>query len=166
MSTTARKAACIALALALMASVGWLDYRTGYEVSVFALYTFPIAWIAWKTNLAWGLGLSVLGAGEWLWADLADKHPYAHAWIPWERAAMNLLIFGFVAFSFYKFRRDIALGKRKVRQLEGVLPVCIACNRIQDEKGRWINLDDFLRKHNGAQAEQRLCPDCAGARHE
>src|SRR5581483_9218136 len=91
------KAGATVLALAGMALVGWIDFRSGYEISVFPLYAFPIAWVAWQVNLWVGLLFSVLGSAEWLWADLADGHVYAHAWIPWERAGMNLAVFAFIA---------------------------------------------------------------------
>lgn len=165
MPDSARPAARLALAIGLMALVGWIDYSTGYEISVFALYTFPIAWIAWSVGIGWGLALGLFATVSWLWADFADGHPYAHAWIPWERGTMNLLAFAFVAFSFHQFKRNLATKTRKVKQLEGILPVCIACNRISDANGRWTDLDTFLREHSGAQAEPRLCPDCAGARY-
>jgi hypothetical protein len=165
MPPSARQAAVLASALALLVSIGWLDYASGYEVSVYALYAFPVAWIAWKVNMLWGTVFSALATGEWLWADFADGHRYAHAWIPWERAAMNFAVFVFIAFSFYQFKRNLANKSRKVKQLEGILPVCIACNRISDAEGKWTDLETYLREHSNAQAESRLCPDCAGARY-
>lgn len=149
----------------MLAAVAWLDYATGYEISVYALYTLPIAWIAWAVSMGWGVGLSFLASGAWLWADFADNHRYAHAWIPWERAAMNLIVFIFIAFSFDRFKKNLAHKSRKMKQLEGILPICIACNRISDAKGHWTDLDTYLRAHSEAKPEARLCPDCAGARY-
>jgi hypothetical protein len=165
MSLYARHARSIAIAFLLLGAVTWLDFITGYEISVYALYTFPIAWIVWSVNIAWGLALSVVATGAWLWADIADGHRYTHAWIPWERSLMNLLVFAFVAFSFGRFKSNLASKNRKVKQLEGILPVCIACNRISDAQGHWTDLDTYLRTHSNAQPEPRLCPECAGTRY-
>jgi hypothetical protein len=159
------KPVVVAVAFLSLAAIAWIDYATGYEISVYALYAFPIAWITWWLDLFWGLLFSFFASAAWLWADFADGHRYAHAWIPWERAVMNLLVFAFIAFSFHQFKRNLASKSRKVKQLEGILPVCISCNRISDANGRWTDLDSYLREHSNAQAESRLCPDCAGARY-
>jgi hypothetical protein len=165
MTVNARDACSIALAFLFLAIVTWLDYATGYEISVFALYAFPIAGIVWAVNMAWGVVLSVLASAAWLWADFADGHNYPHAWIRWERASMNLVVFVFIAFSFARFKRNLARKNRQVKQLEGILPVCISCNRISDAHGHWTDLDTYLRAHSNAQPESRLCPDCAGSRY-
>jgi hypothetical protein len=159
------KPLAIALALVALAVVGWLDYSSGYEISVYALYAFPIAWVVWCVDLTWGVILSLLATIAWFWADWADQHHYVHSWIPWERALMNLLVFVFIAFSFDRFKRNLASKTRKVKQLQGILPICIACNRISDAKGNWTDLDTYLREHSEAQPEPRLCPDCAGSRY-
>jgi hypothetical protein len=163
--TAAAKAGYILAAVGLLAAVGWIDFQTGYEISVYALYAFPIAWIVWTVSMTWGVVLSLLASAAWLWADFADNHQYAHAWIPWERAVMNFLVFLFIAFSFDRFKQNIANKSRKVKQLEGILPICIACNRISDAKGNWTDLDTYLREHSEAKPDPRLCPDCAGARY-
>ncbi len=162
---TPKKTFAIAVALAALVIVGWVDFMTGYEISVYALYAFPIAWVVWCVSLSWGVILSLLATIAWFWADAADQHHYAHAWIPWERAVMNLMIFVFIAFSFERFKRNLASKNRKVKQLQGILPICIACNRISDAKGDWTDLDSYLREHSEAQPEPRLCPDCAGSRY-
>ena len=165
MKRYARDARTVVLAVILLTVIGWTDYKTGYEISVYALYALPIAWIVWSVNLASGVGLSILASIAWLWADRASGHQYSRGWIIWERSAMNLVVFFFVAYSFDRFKQSLASKTRKVKQLEGILPVCIACNRISDERGRWTDLDTYLRAHSGAQPEPRLCPECAGSRY-
>ena len=159
------KSAYVVAALVVLGTVTWLDFKSGYEISVYALYAFPIAWIVWTVSMAWGMVLSILASAAWLWADFADNHHYSHAWIPWERAVMNGAIFVFIAFSFDFFKRNLASKTRQVRELEGILPICIACNRISDPSGRWTDLDTYLRENSEAKPEPRLCPDCAGARY-
>jgi len=165
MTPYARHARSVAFAFLLLGFVVWLDYVTGYEISVYALYALPIAWIVWSVNLAWGVALSALATAAWLWADFADGHPYSHSWIRWERAGMNLIVFVFIAFSFDRFKRNLASKNRKVTQLQGILPICIACNRISDANGNWTDLDTYLRQNSEARPEPRLCPECAGSRY-
>ncbi len=62
------------LVLAQVALVGFVDLKTGYEVSVALFYYFPIAFAAWYLGLGWGLGVTLLCAVTWLWADIGAGH--------------------------------------------------------------------------------------------
>jgi hypothetical protein len=150
-------------ALAVLAAISWCDMRDGNQLNLLGFYALPIAWLAWTTNFTWALLATLLNSVLRVHLD-ATLHHYAHAWIPWERAGMRVVITGFIAFSFHQFKRDLELRSRKVRQLEGILPVCPACNRISDSQGHWTDLDVYLRQNSEARPEARLCPDCAGLR--
>jgi hypothetical protein len=152
-------------AAAVMAILGWLDYLTGYQIGLTVLYALPIAWIAWSFNFTWALILALADTVVRLWTDGHWVHHYAHAWIPWERGSMRICILAFIAFSFHQFRRDLDAKNRQVRQLEGILPICIACNRISDGAGHWVDLAAYLATHSRARPENQLCPDCTGHRY-
>ena len=154
----------VLIALAAVAIFGYADYLTGYDVGFYLFYALPIAWVAWTVGRGWGVGLSAIASAIWAWADLAAGHRYAHSWIIWERSAMNLATFAFIAFSFAHFKSNLARKDRKVTQLEGILPVCLACKRIRTPTGDWADLGDYLEEHSGAKAERCLCPDCRGER--
>jgi len=149
----------------LLIVIGYVDYATGYEVSVFILYALPIAWIAWSVNLPAGLALAVLASAFWITADRASGHVYQHAWVQWERTAMHFVNFGFIAFSFSQFRRSHDRQKNRVQQLEGVLPICIACKRVRNSQGNWTDLDEYLRLQGGTTAESCICPECLSVRY-
>jgi hypothetical protein len=150
-------------AAALVALTGWIDKITDYQFNLLVFYALPIAWLAWSANFAWALLLCIISTVIRVQMEAGVMH-FAHAWIAWERAGMRLIILTFISYSFHQFRRDLDSKARKVRELEGILPVCIACNRISDLEGNWTNLDTYLRRHSEARPEPRLCPNCAGVR--
>jgi hypothetical protein len=149
----------------LLALVGWGDYATGYEISFGPLYALTIAWTTWQLNLGWGLLFCVLSPGIWLYADIASGDHYRHAWHAWERAATMLIMMTFVAISFHIFKRMLRAERSRVRQMEGVLPVCASCKRIQDANGYWMELGAYLREYSSAQPQPKLCPDCARTKY-
>lgn len=53
---------------------------------------------------------------------------------------------------------EAALGK--VKLLSGLLPSCASCKKIQDAKGQWHVLEEYIRSHNEADLTHGLCPDC------
>lgn len=83
----------VAAAVLLTAAIGALDWLTGYEVSVLALYLLPPALVGWHAGRRAALALSALGAGAWLWADLYAGHAYSHPGIPYWNAVPRLAIF-------------------------------------------------------------------------
>jgi PAS domain S-box-containing protein len=52
-----------------------------------------------------------------------------------------------------------ALGR--VRTLTGLLPICAACKKIRDERGRWNMLERFIEDHSQAHFTHSFCPECA-----
>jgi hypothetical protein len=149
----------------LILGIGWGDYLSHYEINLLVLYALPLAWVAWSVNFTWAFSLAAADTLVWVWTDSHWVHPYAHAWIPWERGLMRLGMLSFIAFSFHQFRRDLDSKARKVRQLEGILPVCIGCNRISEGNGQWLDLGTYLQRHSSAKPETQLCPECTSLRY-
>jgi DNA-binding response OmpR family regulator len=61
------------------------------------------------------------------------------------------------------------LGKRvvevekaieRIRQLEGILPLCSYCRRIRDGETAWQPLECFIQRRSKTQFSHDICPDC------
>lgn len=50
--------------------------------------------------------------------------------------------------------------RHRVRQLEGLLPICAGCKAIRDDRGNWIRLERYISGHSEATFTHGLCPDC------
>jgi hypothetical protein len=159
------QAISIVWAAAVLAAVGFLDYRLHYQIGLFVLYALPIAWIAWSVSFGWSVLLVLASTIVRVLTDDAWIHHSSHTWMTWERGGMRTIVLLFIVFSFRQFRSDLAERSRKVRQLEGILPVCIACNRIRESDSTWVDLETYLRRNSEATPQPRLCPDCTGIRH-
>jgi hypothetical protein len=161
MTSFKQKALTLTLALAQLAVVGWLDYITSYEISLAIFYYLPIAYAAWHLGRLWSFVFSILCATTLTWVEVASGQHYSSDWVVAERVVMQVLVFGFVAFSFNYFKRAIAQEKEKVRRLEGMLTFCSCCHKLRDEQGNWTDLNSFLREGRGVETEAKLCPTCA-----
>jgi PAS domain S-box-containing protein len=47
-----------------------------------------------------------------------------------------------------------------IKTLRGLLPICSHCKRIRDDRGKWHQLEDYIRDHTEAEFSHSLCPDC------
>ena len=55
--------------------------------------------------------------------------------------------------------REKALAEIKI--LGGLLPICMSCKKIRDDKGYWNQIESYIRTHSQAEFSHGLCPDCA-----
>jgi PAS domain S-box-containing protein len=49
----------------------------------------------------------------------------------------------------------------KVKQLEGMLPICSWCKKVRDDKGYWQKIEAYIGLHTKAGITHGICPDCA-----
>src|SRR6266705_7052939 len=50
------------------------------------------------------------------------------------------------------------------RNLEsGLLPICLSCKKIQDQRGNWQPFEYYVRAHSEAKVTHKICPDCSRA---
>jgi len=48
----------------------------------------------------------------------------------------------------------------KVKQLEGILPICSYCNKIRDDRDYWQQFEKYISQHSQAMFSHGICPDC------
>jgi GAF domain-containing protein len=59
--------------------------------------------------------------------------------------------------------RDLKAALANVRTLEGLLPICLSCKKIQDQKGAWQPFELYVRSHSEAKITHKICPECSRA---
>ena len=48
----------------------------------------------------------------------------------------------------------------RVKRLEGVLPTCMYCKKIRDERSRWVNIEQYISQRTEASFSHSVCPHC------
>ncbi len=51
-----------------------------------------------------------------------------------------------------------AIGK--IKQLEGILPICASCKKIRNEENQWQQMEIYISGHSEADFSHGICPDC------
>jgi PAS domain-containing protein len=49
----------------------------------------------------------------------------------------------------------------RVKQLEGVIPICMYCKKIRDDQQSWHQLETYISNHSEVQFSHGMCPSCA-----
>jgi hypothetical protein len=146
---------CILLALVVLA----VDYITGKDIQFPILYVFPSGIAAWKNKKTTAYTLAIL-------------MPLARIWfhIPWHEMeniyleVINaiVIIMALTLFVYLVNRtslQEIELQKR-VKVLEGILPICASCKRIRNEKNEYEQLERYITEHSEAMFSHGICPEC------
>ncbi|MEA2698731.1 MAG: hypothetical protein QOI66_3002 [Myxococcales bacterium] len=56
---------------------------------------------------------------------------------------------------------DLEKARRELRQLRGLLPICMHCNRIRNKGDQWEQFENYVEAHTEAAFTHALCQDCA-----
>jgi len=59
--------------------------------------------------------------------------------------------------------RELKAALTNVRTLEGLLPICLSCKKILDQKGTWQPFEYYVRSHSEAKIAHKICPECSRA---
>lgn len=57
-------------------------------------------------------------------------------------------------------RDSLEAALARVRQLEGVIPICSYCKKIRDDRNSWQQLEIYISSHSEARFSHGICPHC------
>jgi hypothetical protein len=146
---------CILLAIMVLA----IDYFTGKDIQFPILYIFPAGIAAWqnKKNTAYALAiiLPIVRVGFHIpWHEIESIY-YATINAVIIITALTLLV--------YLVNRTALQEKeleKRVKILEGILPICSYCKKIRNEKDEYEQLEKYISEHSDAQFSHGICPEC------
>lgn len=56
--------------------------------------------------------------------------------------------------------RELELALAKVKQLQGLFPICSYCKKIRDAENFWQQVENYISEHSEAQFSHGICPEC------
>ncbi len=148
--------------------MGWLlagavliaDFYTPPVILFPIFFILPVLLIAWHDRLSRALLAVAL-----LCAVRISFH--FHWGLPWGlaavfiNAAIRWAVLSLVAILTSRVANHTRTMRRRVRQLEGMLPICGFCKDIRDDAGGWVKLENYISRHSEAQFTTGVCPGCA-----
>jgi hypothetical protein len=109
-------------------------------------FAIPVLVATWWDGRKMGYSLSVLSLVPW---------PLTHPLLDLAFRLLGLVLLVELV------GRTAELSK-KVRILEGILPICSFCHRIQTSDHHWIYLEEYIPRYSEASLSHRLCDLCEG----
>lgn len=56
--------------------------------------------------------------------------------------------------------KELEDAMEQIKVLRGIIPICVHCKKIRDDKGYWEQVERYIRKHSEADFTHGICPDC------
>lgn len=145
------------LAVFLTILVG--DYLTGPFIhSAILFYLIPIGLAAWSGAFRWSVALALL----WPPLRLGIVALWGAPW-PWRQTVEDMVVDLIISVLFASLVWHVVRQERKLRVLEGMLPVCGFCKRIRNGT-EWQPMERYITEHSEAEFSHTFCPEC-GERH-
>ncbi len=162
--------------LLLLATVGTLDYATGYELSFAVFYLIPVAGAGWLIGRGAGIAFAILSAATWMLVDHLGGHTYSH-WLFYYWNGCNRLVIGAAAaLSAAAIRKTLFEQKSLIIELRRALltlnevnaqvPYCPICHSFRDDDFYKSKFDQFIRSQTEPRALGTPCPACLATRAE
>ena len=105
-------------ALALVGIIGFVDYATGYEVSIVPFYSIPILLTVFFASPRLAIVISICSTLAWWSADTASGHHYSREWLqPWD-AFVRLIFFCLVMYAGTAVKQQRDASRARVALLE------------------------------------------------
>ncbi|MCM8596772.1 sensor histidine kinase [Accumulibacter sp.] len=128
----------LAVAIVSAGLVGVLDYLTGYELRLGALYLVPVALATWKAGRTAGLAIALASCACWV-ISFSSSHGYAHPELfYWDGAVMGATLLAFVVL-LAKLRQALANADERFVRVLNELHAAIYVADDQDGRILYAN---------------------------
>ncbi len=153
----ARRAAAYSIGIAVAVLV--VDYLTGRAIQFPILFVLPIGLAAWHGNkrLAYTLAviLPIIRLGFHVpWHEMQSLP------VGGLNCAIQIAILLFYTGLISKLYEYAAELKKRVKVLEGILPICSSCKKIRNSDGIYEQMEKYITEHSDALFSHGMCHDC------
>ena len=60
----------------------------------------------------------------------------------------------------FKANQELIMALAEVKQLQGLLPICMYCKKIRDDDDKWQEVESYVRQRTEAEFSHGICPCC------
>lgn len=127
-------------AIAMVLVIGYLDYFTSWEMSLFVLYAVPILLAVWFTGPRGGCLVAILAAVTWWWANSYDN-PYSTRWGYVWATVSRFMYFIFLVVGGAAMKAEQEASRARIEALERTRELEADIVRASEREQRRIGQD-------------------------
>ena len=61
--------------------------------------------------------------------------------------------------------KELSLATSEINTLQGIIPICMHCKQIRDDKGFWQRVETYIEERSDAAFSHGICPGCFSEFH-
>jgi hypothetical protein len=147
--------------VALGAVMLGIDYLTSTAVHFPVVYVLPVILAAWYSGMWTAVGLAIaVPIFRLLFLVIPHRAPEEIATLALATALRGVVIV-FLALWFARLAEFERSLERRVKVLEGLVPICAFCKNIRNEAGEWERLEKYISRRSEAEFSHGICPSCS-----
>jgi|SRR5208283_795576 len=66
----------------------------------------------------------------------------------------------FLIYGFMKIIKYQEVERKRIQELETLLPICANCKKYRNEEGEWLPIEKYLVDSGSPKLSHGICPDC------
>lgn len=78
--------------------------------------------------------------------------------VNWRESLFETIVIALVGAVCVLYTRRLL---RRIKSLEGMLPICARCKRIRDDQGNWQPMESYISNRSQADFTHGICPECS-----
>ena len=147
--------------IALGAAMLWIDYLTSTTGHFPVIYVLPVILAAWYSGTWPAVGLAIaVPVFRLLFLVMPQQPPEGMRSLVLATAFRGVVIV-FLALWFARLAEFERSLEKRVKVLEGLVPICSFCKNIRNESGEWERLERYISRRSEAEFSHGVCPSCA-----
>ena len=158
--TPAKKFAVQAVfSVLLIGLIGWLDFLTGGEISLFPLYMIPVMLMSWDFGWRGALLSVLLAVASWIYTSIQVGQEFTSESLRFYNGLVRGVVFGQAGFFIILFKNTLNTHRMRMDAMRSLLNVCQSCGAVQGSDGQWVPMKELLKM--GQKPAPRECIHCA-----
>ena len=139
----------------------WIDYLTFESANFPVFYVLPVILAAWYSGMWPALALAIaVPVFRLMFLVMPQSTPGQMAGVALATAFRGIVI-AFFALWFARLAEFERSLQRRVKILEGMLPICSHCKNIRNDKGDWERMEAYISRRSEAEFSHGICPSCS-----
>jgi K+-sensing histidine kinase KdpD len=147
--------------IALGAVMLWIDYLTSTSLHFPVVYVLPVILAAWYSGMWPAVGLAIAVPLFRLLVLVMPQTPPVDMGSLILATAFRGVVIVFIALWFARLADLERALERRVKVLEGLVPICSHCKNIRNETGEWERLEKYISRCSEAEFSHGICPACS-----
>ena len=138
-----------------------IDSLTSTAVHFPVIYVLPVILAAWYSGVWPAVGLAIAVPVFRLLFLVLPVHPPEGIVSLVLATALRGVVIVFLALWFARLAEFERSLERRVKVLEGLVPICAFCKNIRNEAGEWERLEKYISRRSEAEFSHGICPSCS-----